>query len=386
MKKILYSLLALTMVLAFNSCKDDNDSNPVFKQNSTTFVLNLPTYAANNVVDLKNSSTIDFTTNQPDYNGVPYAVVYTAWVSMDGENWTQLSTTYTTTQISIPTKEVNNALLDLAGDEPDFSAPFAVQFKLTANVSGSGSAVLGDAESNVVTLPNVQAYVPDSNAELPDNMYITGDFPAGNGWGTWVQFAPVYDKAGYFYLMVYMQAGAAFKINPDAAWKGNEMGYNNSDKCTWTDNADAGVTSSSDGNFVFTNGGWYNLVVQAVIEKGAVHYYLNIYEPDIYIIGACEGGNWSVMDEWKFTVPADADSDFVSPALAAGGEVRMCFKFGSIDWWRTEFTLVNNSTIYYRNENIANNWNDDKGSEYSIQALAGQKVYINFTTGTGECK
>ncbi|MDO5446326.1 MAG: SusF/SusE family outer membrane protein [Prevotellaceae bacterium] len=382
MKKIFNICIAgLVSMLCLTACSDDNDSNPTLNEGDGSFVLNVPTYAQNNVVDLKNSSTINLTTSQPNYGGVPYATIYKAFVSLDETNWSELGTTFTNTNIAIPAKEMNNAILDLAGDEPDFSAPIAVFVKLKANITATNTDTLGRAESNTVKIPQVMAYVPDANAELPETMYMTGSFPAGNGWGTWVQFAPVYDKAGMFYLMVYLPTDSEFKINKDNAWKGNEKGYNSGVNVV----DDAGLTmgSSSDGNFKVGVGGWYTLFVKTEITKGEVVYNLYIEKPNVYIFGACEGGNWAYLDEWKFTVPADENGEFESPALVAGGEVRIALQLPSIDWWRTELTLKDGTTIYYRNENIANNWQSDKGAEYSIQANANQKVYLNFTTGTG---
>ena len=53
MKKIYRSLLflAIAAVPFLTSCKDDNDSNPTLSIPST-FVLNIPELAANNIYDL----------------------------------------------------------------------------------------------------------------------------------------------------------------------------------------------------------------------------------------------------------------------------------------------------------------------------------------------
>ena len=70
MKSIIKSLLApvgLLAVLPFMaSCETDTDSNPTLQQ-PTTFVLNTPAYAENNVYDLANAETVNLTTTQPDY-------------------------------------------------------------------------------------------------------------------------------------------------------------------------------------------------------------------------------------------------------------------------------------------------------------------------------
>ena len=60
MKKIFNILLLAVFTLSvFTACEKDDDSNPVLKE-PTTFSLNLPPYAANNIYDLKNAKTVFF--------------------------------------------------------------------------------------------------------------------------------------------------------------------------------------------------------------------------------------------------------------------------------------------------------------------------------------
>ena len=63
MKKIYKSLLFLVAAAVpfLTSCKDDNDSNPTLSIPSS-FVLNTPGLAANNVYDLPNG-TVNLTTD-----------------------------------------------------------------------------------------------------------------------------------------------------------------------------------------------------------------------------------------------------------------------------------------------------------------------------------
>ena len=61
MKKIFNILLLAVFTLSvFTACEKDDDSNPVLKE-PTTFSLNLPPYAANNIYDLKNAKTVELT-------------------------------------------------------------------------------------------------------------------------------------------------------------------------------------------------------------------------------------------------------------------------------------------------------------------------------------
>ena len=62
----------------------------------------------------------------------------------------------------------------------------------------------------------------------------------------------------------------------------------------------------------------------------------------------------------------------------------MSVKVPDAEWWQTEFTLQDGANIFYRENNAVNsNWNDDMGSNYSVQLAPGNKVRLNFSTGTG---
>ena len=81
MKKIYKSLLftMIAVVPFLTSCKDDNDSNPTLSI-PTSFVLNTPEMAANNVYDLPYGK-VNLTASQPNYGGWPAAVYYAVQVS-----------------------------------------------------------------------------------------------------------------------------------------------------------------------------------------------------------------------------------------------------------------------------------------------------------------
>lgn len=372
--------MAGAVLLLGTSCSEDRDSNPTF-QEATSFVLNTPAYAANNVYDLQNSDYVVLTCTQPAY-GIPVATLYTAHVSLDGENFTPLTTTSTTAKFNIPASELNETILDIAG-ETDLTKPLPVYLKLTAHVYGNEE--LGVSESNVITLPNVQAFVPEVTIDLPKNMYIVGGFPASDGWQIFVPLHAAYSQDGWFYGVVYLPDGAEFKVNPDNGWKGNDKGYG---QVTPVDNAGAGYVSGGDGetaNMKVENGGWYTVVVKTKVANAAVNYTVEINEAKVYIIGAAEGGNWSLMDEWRFTAPADANGDWVSPAFAGAGELRMAIDCGT-DWWKTEFTIKSDGTLYYRDVDIPQNWAENVGADFSTQVNMGEKAYVNFTTGTGSVK
>lgn len=110
-------------------------------------------------------------------------------------------------------------------------------------------------------------------------------------------------------------------------------------------------------------------------------YTMNFYKPNVYVLGNTVG-DWNYNDAYLFSVPEDKNGSFVSPALIATGEVRMCVK-ADTDWWRLEFTLKNGETIFYRENNAVNNGWTDLGEEYSLSANSGQTISLNFTDGTG---
>ena len=381
MKKIIYSLLMLVAVgMTFSSCSEDRDSNPTFNPNDVkSFTLNMPGYALNNAYDLEHSEYIVLTTSQPDY-GIPVSTLYTVWVSLDNENFESLATTSTSAYINIPASELNEKILTLAGDK-DLSQPIPLYVYLTAHVFGNEE--LGEATSNTITLPKVQAYVPVVEIALPELMFIVGSFPASDGWSKFVPLNQAFSQDGFYYGVVYLPANSEFKINQDAGWKGNDKGYG---QLTVTDGADAGLSSadaSNDAaNIKVANGGWYNIIVKGKIANGALQYELITRKAAVYVAsGNLTGADWGIQDGWQLTAPAN-EGEWVSPAFTNGGELRLAVDCG-IDWWKTEFTIKNDGTLYYRNVDIPSNWAENVGEEYSYQVNPGQKAYINFTQGTG---
>ena len=378
MKKLIYILLLAVVAVGFVSCEEDRDSNPIWNEDAAkTFVLNMPAVAVNNVLDLEGSDNVVFTTSQPDY-GFPVSTVYTTWVSLDGAEYVALPTTSTSAVISIPAKEINEALLGLLGDG-DVSEPMPVKVKLTAALFADPE--MGKAESNVIELPKVKVYVPKVEVTLPTKMHIVGGFAASEGWSKFVALAPAYSQEGMFYGVVYLAEGDEFKINPDAGWKGNDMGTGqitlDGDIAATCENGDKGSNLK-----MGSASGWYNVIVKAKIANGAVQYTMSMIEAKVYIIGAAFGGVWEKSDDALLTAPATANGEWVSPAFTGSGELRMFIDCG-IDWWKTEFTLDGDNNIFYRTMDIPSNWAENVGAAYSKQVNPDGHVYLNFTAGTG---
>ena len=387
MKKISNILLAVTFALPlFTACETDNDSNPILNE-PDTFTLNTPAYAANNVYDLKNAQTVELTCSQPDY-GFPAATTYTVQASFEQDfieatdeskaNYTVLESTSPTAKINVDASELNNALLDLwtavNGEQAELpTEPVAVYVRLKANITSSGKGV---CFSNVIELPNVLISKSTSSLTPPKTMFVVGSMLDAD-WKVWKPMAGVYGMDGQFYSMIYFDANSEFKFGT----KENEYIGINDNRVTVTDKAGAGVSGSD--NFVVENAGWYLLYVKGAVKGDDYQFTITFYPAEVYLFGNTTGGSWAFTDEWKFAVPATKDGNFVSPAMTASGEVRMCFKT-DLDWWRTEFTL-HDGEIFYRDFNLIDSWTE-KGDGYSVQGSAGNVIHLNFTAGKGEKK
>lgn len=380
----IYSLLALVLPF-FAACSEDNDDNPTFK-NPTTFVLNTPALAANNVYDLQNASSIELTCSQPDY-GYPAWTNYSVEVSLtqDFADYVTLSTTYNGAKIPVVAEEINDAVKSLTATWTEFpTTPVSLYVRVKASLQNSGGITdEGSITSNVICLPKVLAYSEAAALTLPKALYLTGSMPAGDGWGTWVKLNPIYSTDGKYYAVVYFDAGSEFKISQTDGWNGTDFGFNGTG-VTITETKAANVSAASDedgANFVVGNAGWYVLVVTCEINGKLYNYNVEFREPVVQLFGAGAGDLWAWDDSWKLTPPADGTSDWVSPVTAGAGEMRLAVDCGT-DWWKTEFTFYNGS-LYYRNVDIPSNWSEDVGSDYSVTLSAGQTIHVNFTTQTG---
>lgn len=370
-------LLSALILPFFTACESDTDSNPVFHE-ATEFVLNEPAYAANNTYKLGIAgTTVQLTCNQPDY-GFPVATTYTVQATFDEtfgeENYVELGSTFNNTHIAIDAAELNSSLLELWNtlheEEEVPTEAVSIYIRLSAVVTGQN---LGKILSNTICLPKVQMSNEES-LSLPAYMWLAGTM---SDWD-WVTMAPVYGLAGQYYRIVYLEDGGAFKFGTK---EGEWLGYSDP-RLTINDNAEAGISEAEGGNITFAKGGWYLITMKTAAKGNDYAFTMNIAPAKVYIIGACEGGNWSMLPEWMFT--DKGNGILVSPALAASGEVRMCVDAG-VDWWRTEFTLKDGE-IYYRDLNIISSWADDAGADYSIAGEAGKVIELNFNDGTGEMK
>ena len=226
---------------------------------------------------------------------------------------------------------------------------------------GCGAGKIPTAGKYILTI-NMMDYTYTIEA-APTELYMTG---SEYGWSDWRQLVPIYGTDDQFWTVVYLAEGEQFKFAPQAGW-GNDFGYTGT---TINDVAGAGIISSADGNLVAGKAGWYLLHVTNGTDR-----VFEVLEPNVYLIGDA-AGEWNIDASHKFTVPATKDGEFVSPAFAKDAELRMCVSIDPDGWWKTEF-IVANGKIDYRGKG---------GDQARLNVSAGQKAYLNFTTGVAEVK
>lgn len=384
MKNIIKSALLVVMSLTLmTACSDDNDSNPSI-QTPTEFKLNTPALV-NTPIDLANSSKIMLTCSQPNY-GYTASVQYTVQVATD-ENMTdavELSETSTSAKVAIDAASLASALTNIYVEkgktEADFPMDVKAYFRLKANIVTSNGNVVEGTEilSNVVSLNNIHLLFSLPAVNLPKNVYVTGSFCDWD-WAKSFDMVQVYGTEDTFWRLVYID-DSGIKLNTATEWNGSEVGF-------------AGITVSGDckdeiidkdGNIASSKPGWYLVIVTTSVVNREIHYDVQFNKPTIWLIGPAAGSTdyAEEAEGWSFTVPTTKDGDFVSPAFAGsvpGGDgdgVRMYVKVPGHDWWHSEFVVLSDK-IEYRATG---------GDQARAAGSAGQKVYLNFSKGTGEIK
>ncbi len=383
----------LVLPFLFASCDKDDDSNPTLDLSHVAegFVLNTPSYAGN-TFDLAKSDGVELTCTQPNYgDGVPYVVRYFVQVSLDptfaegnkDAKFQELSTSFTKAKMLANAVEMNNALVDLyqeANPGADVPSTMPVYVRLRAIIDGSMIENLGQTYSNVITLASVRAEYHAPDVEYPACLYVVGS-SIQQAWSSWKQVAPVYGMPGQYYTMVYVPEGGSFK------WGTFENDWRGYTRITVDDQAEAGVSNNDDDNIVLAKGGWYVLHFEGVMtaDKKNINYTLHIYPGKAYVIGNAFD-NWDeASDALAMQAPADNSGEWVSPAFTASGELRAYIRIPGLEWWRTEFSLYNGS-LYFRKDNIVDNWATNVGEAYSVTCTPGKRLYVNFDENTGEVK
>ena len=388
-------LPALVLPLLFTSCDEDRDSNPTLDLSHLAegFVLNTPALAENNTYDLKSAKNLVLTCSQPNYGDAPYAVKYYAQVSIDPAFVNDPTTTHTelatyaenASNLEFNASEANDAIVSLfQAANPDTSVPeeMPIYVRLRGVISGTLNQTLGETYSNVITLPSVKATYEAPDAKFTDNLFLIGS-SIQTPWESWKPIPQVFDKKGEYYGIIYVPAGGEFNWGTEI---NDKLGINQIKEIN--DVAGAGITAGDDQNLKVANAGWYTLHFMGEISKDKknINWTLTVYKTQVCLIGACIGQtDWGFADENALTPPDDPSGDWVSPAFAAGCELRVAVKVGDINWYSTEFT-IHKGEVFWRMKNMPNNWAETMGSDYSVTTTPGKKLYVNFDTNKAEVK
>ena len=263
----------------------------------------------------------------------------------------------------IPQKNIDNGEF--------WANPGVVGVAVDGDASMSGFLVTENAQAGKIEEPGKYIMTIDMMAgtysitKQPLELYMTGD---NYGWGaTWLPMTPCYGSDVDYWTIIYLHEGEKFKFAPQANW-GGDFGS----QATVNDVAGANITVDDDKNLVAGKAGWYLLHIVNGDERK-----VNVYKPEVYLIGSVAPVNdWSVNSSNLFSIPADENGEFVSPAFGSDGEVRMCVKFEGFDWWMTEFVAFDGK-LEFRGRG---------GDQARVNVSAGQKAYINFANGTCEFK
>lgn len=340
-------------------------------------MLNTPAYV-NTTYDLANSKSVELTCSQPDF-GYTAPTIYSVETSLtkDFKESIKLDTKYTTAKMAVDASEMALAVTNMAVAqgklETDFPLTTSLYVRVIAELS-SATETISSITSNVVEFPSVRTEFALPPVKLPTKLYLIGEFCSWD-WGKAADMIPCHDgTTGTFWRMVYLPEGG-IKFNTATAWDKNEIGYAG---CKTVDNYGAGV-SDSDGNIGIAKAGWYLVVIRSAVNGRNIEYTIEFNEPAVWLIGGVikDGGDWTeCLDGWKFTIPAKADESFVSPAFAADAAEgpRAYVKIDGFDWWKSEF-MVFGEKLTYRAAG---------GDLDRVTSKTGQKLYLNFTNGTGK--
>ena len=208
-------------------------------------------------------------------------------------------------------------------------------------------------------------------AELPAKMFINGGkWSTDWDWAYAPEMTPVHSHDGMFWGIYYFEAGSEFKFNHERSWdSGDNFGAADGGE------KEMGEVAVGSSNVKVKNAGYYLVLVTCSLsaDKSEVVKKIELMEPTIYLIGNTSSAGWETKDEGKFTLTDDL---FVSPALVADDNVRMCVKFDGCEWWQSEFNVFEGK-IEFRGKG---------GDQAAVPGKTGQKVYLNFKDYTGEIK
>ena len=242
-----------------------------------------------------------------------------------------------------------------------------VKTKLFDNTNGKGSNIqfAGTTKQYYIIHVNLLDQTVYATAEDIPQLFMTGGY-SGYNWGKkWMELTMVNGNQDLFWTVKYFDKDEEFKFSPVADWKG--------DFAPSCDGGDQASSFSTPNNVKCNKAGWYLLVVNR-----AKHTF-KAYTPKVYLMGETSADGWgNRTDADLFSTPATRDGSFVSPALKNDKAVRIYVEIPETDWWKAEFGVAANKSIQYRG---------NSGSDgASFTSGAGKKVYLNFSTETGDVK
>lgn len=205
-----------------------------------------------------------------------------------------------------------------------------------------------------------------STAKLPEDMFVTGS-PFDWNWEKAASLTPVHSHDGNFWGIFYFEKDAMIKFNSARAWNGDEFGAINEDALGY------GEYPTGGSNLKIAESGFYQvrIVCSLSADKKTVEKKIILSEPMLYLVGSCSTGGYDHLygDADKFTL----DGNLYKNTLVGDGEIRMTAKLEGVDWWQSEFIIIDGK-IEYRGAG-----NDQQ----RVQGKAGQVVSLDFTNNTG---
>lgn len=239
-----------------------------------------------------------------------------------------------------------------------------VTTKLIDNGKGGNIQFAGTTKQYYIIHVNLLDQTVYATAEDIPQLFMTG---ANYGWGDkWMELTMVNGNQDLFWTVKYFDKDEQFKFAPQAGWDNSF-----SPVCDGGDQASHFAIDG--GNVKCSKAGWYLLVVDR-----AKHTF-KAYTPKVYLMGDTSADGWGNRTSADlFSTPDNRGGSFVSPALKNDKGVRIYVEIPETDWWKAEFGVAGNKSIQYRG---------NSGSDgASFTSGAGKKVYLNFSTETGDIK
>jgi len=264
-----------------------------------------------------------------------------------------------------------------------------VKTKLFDNTDGKGGNIqfAGTTKQYYIIHVNLLGQTVYATAEDIPQLFMTGSY-SGYNWGAkWMELTMINGHENLFWTIKYFDKDELFKFSEanvvgKDAWKARNF----APTCNGGDQQSHFAVK--DNKVKCDKAGWYLLVV----DRTAATF--KAYTPKVYLMGEASATGWGASTAADlFSTPTTRDGYFVSPALKNDKAVRIYVEMPfqlkekndkgeeelqNVAWWRAEFGVADNKSIQYRG---------NSGSDgASFTSGAGKKVYLNFSTETGDIK